>query len=113
MEDRAMPESTTSMVFVFTRLYWMMLGPFLLVINTMMLVRGSAGWLSGKSIVYLALLAGVPLARWWELRSGNAKTSMGETATPDHVRQYAIIAVAVGLVVWAAANGAGLYLASD
>jgi hypothetical protein len=106
-----MAEATTSMVFVLTRLYWMMLGPFILAINALTLLRKHDGWLSGSSIVFLAFLAGLPLARWWELRSGNAKTATGETATPNDVRQYAILAIAVGLLVWVAANAAGGYLA--
>ena len=107
-----MAETTNSTVFVLTRLYWMMLGPLILAVDALALIRRSGDWLCGPSILFLVILAGLPLARWWELRSGNAKTSMGETATPDDVRRYAIITIAVGLVVWAAAHGAGLYLAS-
>jgi hypothetical protein len=105
-----MANTTTSTVFVLTRLYWMMLGPFLLAIMALAMIRGDGEWFSPSSVSYLVFLAGLPLARWWELRTGNAKNSAGEPATAHDIRKYAVIVAIAGLAVWAAALAIGNYL---
>lgn len=51
----------------------------------------------GYSIAYLVGLAGLPLSRWLEMRSGNALTAAGAPATWAQFRKYAFIAVTIGV----------------
>ena len=49
-------------------------------------------------------LAGLPLARWWELRTGNAKEATGEPATADAIRKYAIVVAIAAIAATGAAH---------
>ena len=59
---------------VLTRLYWMMLGPLLLALLAYVVIKTGNGWLTGADIGFLAVLAGLLLARWLEFRGGNDTT---------------------------------------
>jgi hypothetical protein len=95
---------------VLIRLYWMMLGPLLLALLAYVVIKTGNGWVTGADIGFLAVLAGLLLARWLEFRGGNPRTAEGEPATPAHLRRYVIGAATVGLAVWVGANILGNYV---
>lgn len=98
---------------IVSRLYWMMIGPFVLVLLAFLIVKTGDGWLTRYDVAYLGMLAGLILARWLEFRSGNPRTAEGTPATPKDLRKYAIGAVAFGMLAWVIANILGNYLLTN
>ena len=71
-----------SMLILFGRLSWMMIGPGVLLVRAVLIVSSPrAGWRTGADIVYWIALAGMILGRYVEHRGGNPRTSTGEPAT--------------------------------
>jgi hypothetical protein len=95
----------------FARIYWMFLGPMLLLLVAFSLVSGDGDWLSPKSLAYVGMLVLVIFCRWAEFHAGSATTAEGEPATAAHLRRYAIFATVIGSAVWIAANLVGAYRA--
>jgi hypothetical protein len=91
----------------FGRLFWMLLGPTLLLVLAFVIVGTGNGWLTGADFGYLGILAAVMVARWLEFRAGNPRTSVGEPATQKHLYRYLVGVAVVGLAVWVAANVLG------
>ena len=79
------------------RLYWFAIGPMFMILMLLGVINDEPERRIGYSVAYLVGLAGLPLSRWLEMRSGNALTAAGEPATWGQFRKYALIAVAVGL----------------
>ena len=94
----------------FARLYWMFLGPMLLLLVAFSLVNGG-GWFSPKSLTFLGLLAFLLFCRWAEFHAGDARTAEGEPATPAHLRRYVLVGMLIGAAIWVAANLTGAYRA--
>lgn len=90
-----------------TRLFWMMIGPAILVLLTSSVAAQGGGWAAPQDLAFLVVLAAVILARWFEFRSGNPQTSTGDPATPADLRRYVIGATVIGLSVWVVANVIG------
>jgi hypothetical protein len=86
----------------FARIFWMFVGPVLLVMIAFSIAR--SGELSVADLVYFGVLGGIILARWAEFRGGSPQTAEGEPATPAHLRRYAVTALSVGLAVWVVAR---------
>jgi hypothetical protein len=86
------------------RLYWMAIGPMILVLTLLGVLNGEKEEQIGFSIAFLVALAGIPLSRWLDMRSGQAMTADGKPATWSHFRTYVLLVVAVSLVALIAAN---------
>ncbi|MCI0681008.1 MAG: hypothetical protein L0Y71_02800 [Gemmataceae bacterium] len=89
---------------VLARVVWLMVGPMLLLVLALVVIKTGNGWFTVADMAFLAVLAVTILARWWEFRGGAAKTSTGEAATPAHLRRFVVGALVVGLAGWAVAN---------
>lgn len=89
------------------RLFWMMIGPMLLALLALNILMNGGGWLTTVDLVFLALLLGLPLARWLEFTGGAPQTTTGEPATKHDLVRYAPLAVVAGLAVWIVANVIG------
>ena len=78
-----MPSSNApSLGAVFTRVFWMLLGPLLLLTFAVMNLHAGDGWFTAGDIAYLVVLGAMILAPGGgEFRTGRAETSMGEPAT--------------------------------
>lgn len=102
-------ETKTPVLPLFGRLLWMLLGPLAVALCAFGLVQGGLtfGWLD---LLYAVAVGLLPLGRWLEFRGGHAKTSTGEPATVADLRRYSVLVPTVGLLVWAAAKGAGWML---
>ena len=95
---------STPLLLVVARIYWLFLGPVILGALTLVAFSSKGGWLTMIDFMFLALLGGLILARWYEFRGGNPQTNMGEPATWAHFRRYALITVLFGLSVWVLTN---------
>lgn len=85
------------------RLVWMV-GPAALLVLILVIAGNGGGWLGGKSIAYLVILAGILAGRFLEFCGGDPRTADGQPATPAHLRRYVAAMVAVGLAAFALAN---------
>lgn len=97
-------QPTTSMHLLFARLFWMALGPMLLSVLTLSIIREGGGWFTPADFAFLAMLGGLPLARWLEFRGGDPRNSMGEPSLPGDLRRYVLRTLAIGLIAWLVAN---------
>lgn len=98
------PEPSTPLLPVFGRIFWMILGPMLLIILLVANFKKGNGWFTVADFVILAIFAGLVLGRWCEFRGGNPQTSMGEPANWSHLRRYALGAMLVGIGAWVLVN---------
>jgi hypothetical protein len=87
----------------------MLLGPAALFLMTFNIASKGGGWLTTVDIGYFVLLALVLAARWLEYNSGQGQTSTGDPLTAKGLWTYTLMAGAVGLAVWLAANLIGNY----
>jgi len=97
----------------FARLYWMFLGPMLLLLVAIAVVNDSGGWVTPKSLVFLGMLALLLVCRWAEFHAGDARTAEGEPATQAHLRRYLLVAGLIGGTAWLAANLVGVFRAGN
>lgn len=94
----------------FARVFWMLLGPLLLVPITFKVVEYGNGWLTVFDFAFLGVLCALMLARCFEFFKGHPLTAEGQPATPSHLKRYLVGTVAVGLPIWVAANVLGNYI---
>lgn len=92
------------------RIFWMLLGPFALVLLGLSIVSRGESWATPADFAFLAVVMLLPYARWYEFRHGHAETSTGEPATPAHLTRYCVLAVIIGAAAWATANVLGVHL---
>lgn len=92
------------------RVFWMLLGPFALVLLTLSIVSRGTSWTTPADFAFLAVLLLLPSARWYEFRHGHASKSTGEPATEDDLRRYCIITAVAGAAIWIIANVLGVHL---
>jgi hypothetical protein len=97
-------QTSTPMYILFSRVFWMMLGPVLMVVALMNIVIGGNGWFTLADITFLLLGGGVVFARWLEFQGGNPQTATGEPATPAQLHRFMLIVTIVGLSAWIVAN---------
>lgn len=112
MNDR-LPENDTAQRTIpemFSRGFWMMIGPMMLIPITFKIIEYGNGWLTIFDFVFLATLVVMLLARAFEFFKGHPRTAEGTPATPGHLRRYAIALIAIGVPVWIAANVLGNYV---
>jgi hypothetical protein len=95
----------------FARLYWMFLGPMLLLLVAVSLVKGGGDWLSPQSLAFVGMFVFLLVCRWAEFHAGGATTAEGEPATAAHLRRYLLVATLIGSVIWVAANLVAAYRA--
>ena len=94
----------------FARIFWLLMGPGILLLLGLSIVNRGAGWVGPHDLAYFFVLALVMLARWYEFRE-NPTTSAGEPATPADLRKFLAGAVVIGVGLWCTFNVLGGYLA--
>ncbi len=100
----------SSLLIVFVRVFWMALGPLMLGLLVLAIIRNGKGWFTPADLWFLVILNALILARWAEFRTGHALNSMGQPAKPDDFRRYITGAAAIGLGGWVIANVIGNYV---
>ena len=99
--------TSTPLIPVLGRLFWLMAGPLGLVLTLYFIVTSGTGWTTLADLIYFLLLGGMVLGRWLEFRGGNPRDSLGEPVTAADLRRYALKVALVGPAVWVAANVLG------
>jgi hypothetical protein len=102
--------SSSSITLLLARIFWMMFGPFLLLVFAASLATKGSDWFSPLSIAFLIVLAVIVAARYYEFSKGDSHTSTGEPATLNDLRRYILVILPLGLGIWIAANVIGNYL---
>jgi len=97
-------ETVTSTSAFLGRITWMMLGPMVLVLAAVAILKNADGWFAPLDAAYFAVLGLILLGRWAEYSSGGAKTANGEPATPAQYRNYMVATPMLGLAGWVIAN---------
>ncbi len=98
------PPPSTSIGVVFSRIFWMLIGPLMLVLVLYRSADRGGGWVTSTDIFYFIVLAALPVTRWVEFLGGDPRTSTGEPASIDHFRRYASVTILLGVAVWVAAK---------
>lgn len=101
------PGQITSLRVLFARLLWVMLGPIVLLLVTMGIVSGGAGWTTGLDLIFAVVVCLMIAGRWVELKSGEGAKLTGEAETTDDFRKYAFITLPTTGILWIAANVLG------
>jgi hypothetical protein len=96
--------NATSLGDILTRIFWMLLGPLLLAMFAHLIITLGNGWFTGADFGFLAVLAGMMLARWLEFRGGHPQTADGQPATPGHLRRFLLGVAVIGFTLWVIAN---------
>ena len=95
------------------RLVWMMLGPLVLALIFMGIVKAGSGWATLLDLLWFAVVGLMIFCRWWEQRSGQATLATGEPATWEDFRHYVRFLAPIALGAWLAANLIGNHFLSD
>jgi hypothetical protein len=101
---------TGSSAAVLGRLVWMMIGPLSLALTLYYIVSSGTGWRTGADVLYFVILAAMIVGKWLEFRGGDPRTSSGDPVKPGDLRRYIVMALGVGVAVWAVANLVGNHL---
>jgi hypothetical protein len=80
-----------------------------MVVLAVQIAQRRSGWFTILDLFYFVALGGMLFGRWLEMRSGDARTGMGEPATPADFRRYMLITPVIGLALWVTANLLGNY----
>ena len=91
---------------VYARMFWIMVGPAILLLLLLSIANRGSGWIMPHDIAYLTVLGLVLFARWYEFRE-NPTTAAGEPATSADLRKYLLSAAVIGVGLWFAANSFG------
>ena len=95
---------STSLMAVMSRLFWMLVGPASLSILGLFIANNHTGWLAPRSVIFLGLLIGVVLARWFD-----PLDSYGQSTTPRQRQLELASLITLGLGGWLIANVLGVY----
>jgi hypothetical protein len=100
--DNPAPEYDPPSV-LFTRLYWSAFGP----LAALLILIGTAqqrGWLVALDLVYVVLVALIPLVRWIEIRLARRRSleEAPEASTP--FQKYVLYVFAIGAAAWIVAK---------
>lgn len=99
-----------SILLLFSRIYWMGLGPLLLLLILVGIAGSDAGWLTGLDLAAGLVLLSLPLVRWLEFRTGKSQTADGEPTTWAHFQSYSALVLLLGAIGWTIANLLGNHL---
>lgn len=86
------------------RLFWMLVGNFMLVLTAVHIARREGGFFSLADIVFWGIVPLLIAARYFDIRHGAGETATGEPATMKHWVRYTWLLPAVSLVVWTIAH---------
>lgn len=85
-------------------MYWLFIGPMFSILMLLGILNDTDGWIPVFNVLYLIALAGLPISRWLEIRTGRGQTADGQPATMQDLRSYALTVLPIGLIAIAAAN---------
>ncbi|MHB8970662.1 MAG: hypothetical protein ACYC3X_13180 [Pirellulaceae bacterium] len=100
----------TSVTVLAIHVAWMLIGPFILLLLLVNIVRLGTGWLTTLDVTYFIVVTGMVLCRWIDQRSGQAAKSTGEPSTWADFRRYALLLPPLAIGAWILANAIGNHM---
>jgi hypothetical protein len=97
----------TSFSIMVAHFTWFLLGPLILLLTFMSIVRAATGWLTALDLVFFVVVAAMVFGRWVEQRSGQGVTMSGEPSTWEDFRRYATWLPVLATALWIVANVLG------
>lgn len=94
------PTVSTSGRGVLTRLYWMLIGPALMLVAAGLIAKHPTWSLGWKDFMFWAAIASLIAVRWLDVRRFGGLTADGEPATLRHLRRHALLILGIGTAVW-------------
>jgi hypothetical protein len=98
------------MYLIFVRVFWMVLGPAILIISAASIFSSSSGWMTFVDAVFVVTVVGMIAARLIDFQSGDSRDAFGEPVSAPDIRRYCIVLAAAGCGVWVLANVVGNHL---
>ena len=95
------PEKT-GFLSIIVRLTWMAFGNLLLIIIAFCIAQQRAGIV--LDIVFWAVVAGLILIRYIDIKVFHGNTADNEPATLQHWRQYSLLLIVISAVAWIVAH---------
>jgi hypothetical protein len=91
-------------------MYWIMIGPGLLVLLLLLMAMQKETWLEGIDFAFAVFLLLVIISRWVDFLYADPTLTTGEVATSSQIRNHSLFAVIIGLGSWITATLLGLYV---
>ncbi len=104
------PVAVTSIAVLGTHIFWMALGPLLLLFALWGIVSSGSGWATVLDIVFFVVAGLMICSRWLDQRSGQGTTSAGDRSTWKDFRRYAWSLSIAAVSAWIAANLLGNHI---
>ncbi|HQH28418.1 MAG TPA: hypothetical protein PLP17_13555 [Oligoflexia bacterium] len=102
---------SNSLIVLFGRVFWMLIGPGLMLLCLFEIVDTDRSWSpSMANALFIICLLLTAVARWIEFRGGEPRTADGEPAAPQVLQRYIKGLFLYGICLWAAANLAASYV---
>lgn len=98
---------TTSTSVALARIFWMVGGPFILLLLAAQTVLSGPGWFTPWDAVFGLTLVAMILTRQHEFRAGDPQKSDGSPANIDDLRRYRFQVIGIGVAMWVIANVLG------
>jgi len=98
----------SSFLALIVRLTWIAFGNLLLIFIAFPIAQHKAGIV--LDIMFWAVVAGLILIRYIDIKVFHGHTAENEPATLQHWRRYSLILLLASGVLWILAHGAALYL---
>jgi len=93
-----------SILSLFVRVFWMLLGNTILVILTIFILRGERWTFHAVDAVFWITVSLQIFARYLDIRFYGGLTSTGESATMANWRKYVIIVLICSTILWVFAH---------
>ena len=111
MSSPGMPASSPSAeshpaVGCLIRIFWMAAGNIVLLLAAWLISQHRGGFWSGSDVLFWAVVLGLVLARFVDVRFLEGDTTTGERATMADFRRYALLVPLVAFVLWGVAHAA-------
>lgn len=100
-------KETTPTSVALARIFWMVAGPFILLLLTTQIVLSGTGWLTPWDAAFGLTVGAMILARRHEFNAGDPRTADGSPANVHDLRRFGVQVVVVGAVMWVIANAVG------
>ena len=98
------PIVVTSLAVLGPHLFWVVLGPLVLLLLLWGIAASGSGWVTVLDIAFFVVVALIILGRWLDQRSGQGTNSAGEQSTWRDFRRYARSLPIVAASAWIVAN---------
>jgi len=89
---------------VLPRLYWMLLGPALIVVTAALITKHTSWSLGWRDIVFWGAIGSLIAVRHLDAKRFGGASADGTPVTRHDLRRHAVIVAAAGLLLWVLAH---------